>query len=122
VSYDLINLVKKLHKVRKNPERAFHVVRGDLANFFGFHRFGIKESAINATARTRGHTSGGSLFFTESKFTAMCGEIVVLTGDFYRCGFLQFGAACRTQAQGNSICDTSTTKGGLAQPPTGKPY
>src|SRR5258708_4411827 len=45
VSYDLINFVKKLHKVRKNPERALHVVRSDLANFFGFHRFGIKEFA-----------------------------------------------------------------------------
>jgi hypothetical protein len=46
VSYDLINFVKKLHKVRKNPERALHVVGSDLANFFGFHRFGIKESAV----------------------------------------------------------------------------
>ena len=46
VSYDLINFVEKLHKVRKNPERALHVVKGDLANFFGFHRFGIKESAV----------------------------------------------------------------------------
>jgi hypothetical protein len=45
VSYDLINFVKKLHKVRKNPERALHVVGSDLANFFGFHRFGIKEFA-----------------------------------------------------------------------------
>ena len=50
VSYDLINLVKKLYKVRKNPERALHVVRSDLANFFGFHRFGIKEFAVVQTA------------------------------------------------------------------------
>jgi len=81
VSYDLINLVKKLHKVHKNPEHALDVIKGDPANFFRFHRFGIKEFAEagrrqTATARTKGQTSGGSLFFTELKFTAKCGEIV----------------------------------------------
>jgi hypothetical protein len=48
VSYDLINLVKKLHKVRKNPERVLHVVRSDPANFLRFHGFGIKEHAVVA--------------------------------------------------------------------------
>ena len=51
MSYDLINFVQELDKVRKNPERALHVVRSDLANFFGFHRFGIKEFAVVTDGR-----------------------------------------------------------------------
>jgi hypothetical protein len=46
VSYDLINFVKKLHKVHKKPEHALDVVKGDPANFLRFHGFGIKESAV----------------------------------------------------------------------------
>ena len=76
VSYDLINLVKKLHK---EPEHALDVVKGDPANFLRFHGFGIKGICRNATARTSGQASGGSLFFTELNSTAMFGEMVLLT-------------------------------------------
>jgi hypothetical protein len=68
VSYDLINLVKKLDKVCKNPEHAFGVVKGDPANFFRFHcRFGIKEFAVRdrrhtATARRRASPQAGLCF------------------------------------------------------------
>src|ERR1700686_2321439 len=62
VSYDLINLVKKLHKVRENPERALHVVGSDLANFFGFHRFGIKESAVMPQRGREGTPRAGLCF------------------------------------------------------------
>lgn len=48
MSYDLINLVEKLHKVRKNRERILHVVRSDPANFLRFHGFGAKEYAVVA--------------------------------------------------------------------------
>jgi len=51
VSYDLINFVQELDKVRKNPERALRVVKGDPANFFRFHRFGIKEFAVVTDGR-----------------------------------------------------------------------
>ena len=43
MSYDLVNLVKKLHKVRKNRESVLYVLDSNLANFLGFHVFGIKE-------------------------------------------------------------------------------
>lgn len=46
VSYDLINLVKKLHKVRKNPERVPHVVRSDPANSLRFHRIRNRANAV----------------------------------------------------------------------------
>ena len=48
MSYDLINFVKKLQKVHKNPEHALDVVKGDPANFLRFHGFGIKEFAVVA--------------------------------------------------------------------------
>src|SRR5260370_28138111 len=71
VSYDLINFVKKLHKVRKNPERALHVVRSDLANFFGFHRFGIKESAV-LPQRGREGTPRQGLCFSLNQNSLRC--------------------------------------------------
>lgn len=51
MSYDLIDFVKKLHKVHKKPEHALDVVKGDPANFFRFHRFGIKEFAVVTDGR-----------------------------------------------------------------------
>ena len=71
--------MKKLHKIRKNPERALHVVKGDLANFFGFHRFGIKESAVMPQRGREGTPRAGLCFFTELNSTAMFGEMVLLT-------------------------------------------
>ena len=46
MSYDLINLVKKLHKVRKNPECVLHVVRSDPANFLRLHGFESRNIAV----------------------------------------------------------------------------
>jgi hypothetical protein len=62
VSYDLINLVKKLDKVHKKPEHALDVVKGDPANFFGFHRFGIKEFAVTLQRGREGTPRGVFVF------------------------------------------------------------
>ena len=71
MSYDLINLVKKLDKVHKKPEHALDVVKGDPANFFGFHGFGIKESAVTLQ-RGREGTPRAGLCFSRNKIELRC--------------------------------------------------
>jgi hypothetical protein len=71
VSYDLINLVKKLEKVHKKSEHALDVVKGDPANFFGFHVFGIKESAATLQ-RGREGTPRAGLCFSWNKIELRC--------------------------------------------------